>query len=100
MFEDRATTPTKSLVLSWRRREEPAMTWRYFNGYHECYQYINDEGCIVGEVNGSAHEKSKAWFAYLTPGNKYESLGRYVTVDAAKSAVIRALHDRTVEGRT
>lgn len=53
------------------------------------HQYVDEKGRIVAEIRGSDFERERGWYAFDETTVPSTHLGRYVTLDDAKSAVIQ-----------
>jgi hypothetical protein len=60
------------------------MKWIKFDGYDEEHLYVDSSEKVLGSVNGSPFQRQNGWVARAEEDGR---LGRYMTLDAAKSAV-------------
>jgi hypothetical protein len=59
--------------------------WKEIQGYNEQHQYVNAEGRIIGQVDGSRYNDNG--FSAIAETPDVVQLGRYESVSEAKFAV-------------
>jgi hypothetical protein len=67
------------------------VTWIKYDAYHETHLYVDAKGRIVGEVRGSVYEKDRGFYAFDETTVPPTHLGRYISADDGKSAVMERL---------
>lgn len=61
--------------------------WLVFKGYDEEHQYYDEKGLILGFVRGSHFRKQDGWTAHSECGLGPSRIGRYISLEAAITAV-------------
>ncbi len=73
------------------------MTYSWKDAENDCHYYFkNENGLIVGQAHKIAH--TKIWVAMALIINEEKYLGRYITLDFAKHALVNYwdIQDRTL----
>lgn len=72
--------------------------WESSDAYHAEHRLIEyPSGRIVGSVTGSVYQDAAGWYAVVLHPESSEPLGRFVTPDLAKKAVLSATTEKGEE---